>query len=59
KIRYRLEVKGSSDYCTNESPLARGNNINKTTIDSNIYDYNEIYLSNGKRLDSYAGSGLS
>lgn len=50
----RLEWKEASDYWTKESPVARGNNFNKTVREADIYDYHEIYLENGKRLDSYA-----
>ena len=50
----RLEWKQASDYWTKESPVARGNNFNKTVREADIYDYHEIYLENGKRLDSYA-----
>ncbi len=50
----RLEWKKASDYWTKESPVARGNNFNKTVREADIYDYHEVYLENGKRLDSYA-----
>lgn len=33
--------------------MARGNEFNKKAIDNDWYDYNEIHLENGKRLDSY------
>lgn len=49
----RLEWKEASDYWTKESPVARGNNFNKTVREADIYDYHEVYLENGKRLDSY------
>ncbi|MBR6627859.1 MAG: hypothetical protein IKL04_07785, partial [Lachnospiraceae bacterium] len=49
----RLEWKKASDYWTKESPVARGNNFNKTVREADIYDYHEVYLENGKRLDSY------
>lgn len=49
----RLEWKQASEYWTKESPVARGNNFNKTVREADIYDYHEIYLENGKRLDSY------
>ena len=49
----RLDWKKASDYWTKESSVARGNNFNKTVRGANIYDYHEIYLENGKRLDSY------
>ncbi len=49
----RLEWKEVSDYWTKESPVARGNNFNKTVREAGIYDYHEVYLENGKRLDSY------
>ncbi len=35
------------------SPVARGNKFNKTARDLNTYDYYEVHLENGKRLDSY------
>ncbi|TJY37938.1 hypothetical protein [Pontimicrobium aquaticum] len=31
----------------------RGNDFNKKALDEEWYDFHEIYLSNGKRLDSY------
>ena len=49
----RLEWKQASEYWTKESPIARGNNFNKTVREADIYDYHEIFLENGKRLDSY------
>ena len=49
----RLEWKKASDYWTKESPIARGNNFNRTVREADIYDYHEVYLENGKRLDSY------
>jgi hypothetical protein len=47
----RLEWKESRDYWLNDSPIARGNEFNKKA--EKIYDFNEIHLENGKRLDSY------
>ena len=49
----RLEWKQVSEYWTKESPIARGNNFNKRVREADIYDYHEVYLENGKRLDSY------
>ena len=49
----RLEWKESRDYWLNDSPLARGNEFNKKAIKNRWYDYNEVHLENGKRLDSY------
>ncbi|MDR0469899.1 MAG: hypothetical protein LBH09_08000 [Peptococcaceae bacterium] len=49
--RDRLDWKSARDYYLNDSPMARGNRFNDTaSID---YDYNEVHLENGKRLDSY------
>ena len=48
----RLEWKEASDYWTKELPVARGNNFNRTVREADIYDYHEVYLENGKRLDS-------
>ena len=33
--------------------MARGNEFNKKAIDNDWYEYNEVHLENGKRLDSY------
>lgn len=33
--------------------MARGNKFNKKAIKNRWYDYNEVHLENGKRLDSY------
>ena len=49
----RLEWKESRDYWLNDSPMARGNEFNKKAIDNDWYDFNEVHLENGKRLDSY------
>ncbi|PAF36822.1 hypothetical protein CHH58_08165 [Terribacillus saccharophilus] len=51
--RDRLEWKEARDYWLNDSPMARGNKFNKTVRSRDIYDYHEIHLENGKRLDSY------
>ncbi len=48
-----MDWKEVSDYWTKESPIARGYNFKKISIESDIYDYHEVYFSNGKRLDSY------
>lgn len=37
----RLEWKQASEYWTKESPVARGNNFNKTVREADIYDYYE------------------
>lgn len=34
----RLEWKQASEYWTKESPVARGNNFNKTVREADIYD---------------------
>ena len=49
--RDRLSWKKERDYWLNDSPMARGNEFNKKA--EKIYDFNEIHLENGKRLDSY------
>lgn len=51
--RNRLDWKEASDYWMKNSPIARGNRFNTTVRHSGRYDYHEIYLENGKRLDSY------
>ncbi|WP_342559991.1 T7SS effector LXG polymorphic toxin [Psychrobacillus sp. FSL W7-1457] len=51
--RERLEWKKTRDYWLNDSPMARGNNFNKTAREDRWYPYDEVHLSNGKRLDSY------
>ena len=53
KIRDRLDWKEASDYYTQNSPLARGNRFNKTVKESDLYQYHELNLESGKRLDSY------
>lgn len=52
-IRDRLDWKKASDFYTKESPIARGNKFNETARKADIYEYHEVHLSNGKRLDSY------
>lgn len=49
----RLEWKESRDYWLNDSPMARGNEFNRKAEKNNWYQYNEVHLENGKRLDSY------
>ncbi|MBP3040371.1 hypothetical protein J9303_12840 [Bacillaceae bacterium Marseille-Q3522] len=49
----RLEWKVASDYFLYDSPLARGNRFNETVQELDLYEYHEIHLANGKRLDSY------
>lgn len=51
--RDRLDWKQASDYWRKDSPMARGNRFNQTARDSAIYDYYEVNLKTGKRLDSY------
>ena len=49
----RLEWEEARNYWLNDSPIARGNNFNKKAVTERWYPYDEIHLSNGKRLDSY------
>ena len=49
--RNRSEWKVAHDFWTLESPTVRGNNFNKTAGEN--YDFNEVHLSNDKRVDSY------
>lgn len=49
----RLNWKEARDYWLFDSPMARGNSFNKKAFDLGWYDYFEINLANGKRLDSY------
>ncbi len=49
----RLEWKESRDYWLHDSPMARGNEFNRKAEKNNWYQYNEVHLENGKRLDSY------
>jgi hypothetical protein len=49
----RLEWKEARDYWLYDSPMARGNAFNDKALQSQWYDYNEVTLQNGKRLDSY------
>ncbi len=51
--RGRLDWKEARDYWLFDSPMARGNSFNKKAFDLGWYDYFEINLANGKRLDSY------
>ncbi|SEN04829.1 pre-toxin TG domain-containing protein [Lihuaxuella thermophila] len=51
--RDRLEWKEARDYWLKDSPMARGNRFNKKAEIEGWYPYNEVHLSNGKRLDSY------
>ncbi|MBD2609889.1 DUF4157 domain-containing protein [Nostoc punctiforme FACHB-252] len=49
--RDRADWKKASEYWTQNSPMARGNRFNDTANQN--YDYSEIHLKNGKRLDAY------
>ena len=51
--RDRLDWKETRDYWLYDSPMARGNRFNDKAVDNNWYDFHEINLANGKRLDSY------
>lgn len=42
-----------------KSSIARGNKYNKTIEDRRLYDYSEVHLKNGFRLDSYHKVTLS
>ena len=45
--------KQQSDYMRNQSPLARGRRFDQKAKNEKWYDYHQIHLANGKRLDSY------
>ena len=49
----RLEWKQARDYWLFDSPIARGNRFNSKAVRDDWYDFHEINLENGKRLDSY------
>ncbi|MFJ1382751.1 hypothetical protein [Capnocytophaga canimorsus] len=49
----RLEWKEARDYWLHDSPMTRGNKFNDTAKNNEWYDFNEVHLENGKRLDSY------
>ena len=51
--RGRLDWKEASDYFKYDSPLARGNAFNKKAVDNDWYEFNEVTLANGKRVDGY------
>jgi hypothetical protein len=51
--RERLDWKNVRDYWLIDSPMARGNAFNKKAVTERWYDYNEVTLANGKRVDSY------
>lgn len=51
--RDRIDWKVAHDYLLYDSPMARGNAFNDTASKKGWYQYNEVHLSNGKRLDSY------
>jgi hypothetical protein len=37
----------------NDSPIARGNNFNDKALKEEWYQFYEVHLANGKRVDSY------
>ncbi|MBA4542718.1 hypothetical protein H1164_07360 [Thermoactinomyces daqus] len=51
--RDRVNWKQARDYWLKDSPMARGNAFNKKAEEEQWYPFNEVNLSNGKRLDSY------
>lgn len=51
--RDRADWNQSRDYWLNDSPMARGNAFNETARIERWYPFNEVTLSNGKRLDGY------
>ncbi|MEQ9303076.1 MAG: hypothetical protein RJQ14_04105, partial [Marinoscillum sp.] len=51
--RERLDWKEARDYWLNDSPIARGNTFNETARIEGWYPFDEVTLSNRKRLDSY------
>jgi len=51
--RSREDWKETRDYWLNDSPMARGNAFNKKAVKEQWYQYNEVTLKNGKRLDAY------
>lgn len=52
-FRDRLDWKKQSDYFLGNVKIKRGNDFNLKAQNENWYPYNEVVLSNGKRLDSY------
>jgi len=51
--RGRLDWKETRDYWLNDSPMARGNRFDDTAELNGWYPFDQVHLSNGKRLDSY------
>ncbi len=51
--RDRLDWKKQSDYFLGNINIKRGNDFNLKAKNEKWYPYNEVVLSNGKRLDSY------
>jgi hypothetical protein len=51
--RDRADWNEASDYFKYDSPIARGNAFNETARIERWYPFNEVVLSNGKRVDSY------
>jgi hypothetical protein len=51
--RERLDWKEARDYLLLDSPIARGNSFNLKAQENSWYNFFEINLENGKRLDSY------
>ena len=56
-IKNRVEWKAAKDYWLKDSPMARGNAFNSKAQQSQWYDFFEVNLENGKRLDSYVPPG--
>jgi len=54
EARSKEDWKKERDYWHSDSPMARGNNFNRKAVEEEWYEYHEVHLANGKRLDSYA-----
>jgi hypothetical protein len=52
-IRDRADWRKASDWWKNNSPIARGNDYNAKVRGDQVYDFHEVVLANGKRVDSY------
>jgi hypothetical protein len=55
EVRDRLNWQRESDFYKN-GPMGRGNKFNDTVRERRDYDFSEVHLENGKRLDSYRPS---
>ena len=52
-VKDAIQTLNKNKWIEIKELFKRGNDFNRKARDELCYDYNEVYLENGKRLDSY------